>query len=285
LRKLIPIVLFVCASAWAQSGPPSAQDSGSKAQTSESPQTAPDSDKKPEPDQIPAAPAADSKNLEPIKIQKASYPYAAQDQAIQGEVIVKVLVSETGDVESAEVVSGDPVLAKSAVDAAKKWKFKPFIKNGRPVKIWANIPFDFAFSNKIMEKGVAADGSATSDSGSGSRPPSSDSSSPAAGSAPPSATTPQRVRVSSGVSHGLLIRQIAPVYPQEARQNRIQGTVLLHAVISKEGRITDLRLISGRKELAPAAIGAVQQWRYKPYLLMGNPVEVDTEIQVNFQLR
>jgi protein TonB len=78
---------------------------------------------------------------------------------------------------------------------------------------------------------------------------------------------------------------VQPVYPPEARQDRIQGTVILHAIISKEGRIADLRLISGPKELAPAAIGAVQQWRYRPYLLMGSPVEVDTEIQVNFRLQ
>jgi TonB family protein len=200
---------------------------------------------------------------------------------------VKILVSETGDVESAEAVSGDPILAKSAVDAGKKWKFKPFIKNGKPVKASTNLPFDFAFSerSKIMEKGVSADRSTTSDV-KGLRTPSSDSSNPAAGSAVASDdATPKRVRVASGVSQGLLIRQIAPVYPHEARQDRIPGTVILHAVISKEGRITDLRLISGPKELAPAAIGAVQQWRYRPYQLMANPVEVDTEIQVNFQLR
>ena len=60
--------------------------------------------------------------------------------------------------------------------------------------------------------------------------------------------------------------------------------MLLRAKISKEGRIADLQLISGPKELAQADIGAVEQWRYRPYLLMGNPVEVDTEILVNFTL-
>jgi periplasmic protein TonB len=100
----------------------------------------------------------------------------------------------------------------------------------------------------------------------------------------PRVATPQRVRVSQGVSTGLLIRKVNPTYPPLARQARIQGTVVLHAVISKDGSIEGLTLISGHPMLAPAAIEAVKQWRYKPYLLNGEPVEVDTEVLVNFTL-
>ena len=73
-----------------------------------------------------------------------------------------------------------------------------------------------------------------------------------------------------------------PNYPPLARQARIQGQVVLQAVISKEGTIQNLQLISGHPMLAPAAIEAVKQWRYKPYLLNGEPVEVDTQVVVNF---
>jgi protein TonB len=100
----------------------------------------------------------------------------------------------------------------------------------------------------------------------------------------PKVATPQRVRVSQGVSQGLLVRRVNPVYPPLARQARIQGTVLLRAVISKDGSIEGLTLVSGHPMLAPAAIEAVKQWKYKPYLLNGEPVEVDTEVQVNFTL-
>jgi protein TonB len=100
----------------------------------------------------------------------------------------------------------------------------------------------------------------------------------------PKVATPQRVRVSAGVTSGLLVKRIQPNYPPLARQARIQGTVVLHAVISKEGAIENLTLVSGHPMLAPAAIDAVKQWRYKPYLLNGEPVEVDTEVQVNFTL-
>ena len=100
----------------------------------------------------------------------------------------------------------------------------------------------------------------------------------------PKVATPQRVRVSQGVSAGLLVRRVQPNYPPLARQARIQGTVVLHAVISKDGSIEGLTLVSGHPMLAPAAIEAVKQWKYKPYLLNGEPVEVDTEVFVNFTL-
>lgn len=100
----------------------------------------------------------------------------------------------------------------------------------------------------------------------------------------PKVATPQRVRVSQGVSSGLLVRKVQPVYPPLARQARIQGTVLLRAQISKDGSIENLQLISGHPMLAPAAIEAVKQWKYRPYLLNGEPVEVDTEVVVNFTL-
>jgi periplasmic protein TonB len=100
----------------------------------------------------------------------------------------------------------------------------------------------------------------------------------------PKVATPQRVRVSQGVTQGLLIRKVQPNYPPLARQARIQGSVLLQAEISKDGTIENLRLISGHPMLAPSAIEAVKQWRYKPYILNGEPVEVETQITVNFTL-
>jgi len=102
--------------------------------------------------------------------------------------------------------------------------------------------------------------------------------------APSSASLPgKRWRVSGGVEQGLLIREIKPVYPQTARQAGVQGEVILQAVIGKDGRIENLRVISGNPLLAKAAWDAVVQWRYRPYLLDGEPVEVETQITVNFK--
>jgi protein TonB len=100
----------------------------------------------------------------------------------------------------------------------------------------------------------------------------------------PKVATPQRIRVSTGVATGLLIKRVTPNYPQLAKQARIQGHVILQAEISKDGTIQNLQLISGHPMLAPAAIEAVKQWRYKPYLLNGEPVAVETQVDVNFSL-
>ncbi len=88
----------------------------------------------------------------------------------------------------------------------------------------------------------------------------------------------------SHVSEGNLIRKVQPVYPALAHSARIQGVVVLQAVIGKQGNIENLRLISGHPMLAPAAIDAVRQWRYKPYILNNDPIEVETQITVNFSL-
>jgi periplasmic protein TonB len=81
-----------------------------------------------------------------------------------------------------------------------------------------------------------------------------------------------------------LIKQPKPVYPTLAKSARIQGVVKLHALISKEGIIENLTVISGHPLLVPAALEAVKQWVYQPTLLNGDPVGVDTEIDVNFTL-
>ena len=101
----------------------------------------------------------------------------------------------------------------------------------------------------------------------------------------PKLAPPKTVRVSSGVAAGLLVRQVVPVYPPMAKTARVQGTVVLHAIISKTGSIENLQVVSGHPMLQQAAIDAVRQWKYKPYYLNNEPVEVDTTINVNFELQ
>lgn len=98
------------------------------------------------------------------------------------------------------------------------------------------------------------------------------------------APTVQRVRVSQGVTKGMLVYRIEPAYPPLAREARIQGVVVLTAIIDKDGNIHNLQLVSGHPMLAPAAIDAVKHWRYKPFLLNGQPVEVETTVTVNFRM-
>lgn len=94
----------------------------------------------------------------------------------------------------------------------------------------------------------------------------------------------KRVRVSQGVTQGLLVHKVEPQYPKIALAARITGVVQLHAIISKDGNIKELQALSGPPLLIPAAIDAVKQWHYRPYLLNGEAVEVETSVTVTFQL-
>jgi periplasmic protein TonB len=88
----------------------------------------------------------------------------------------------------------------------------------------------------------------------------------------------------SNMLEGSLIRRVQPIYPPLARNARVQGPVVLFATISAGGAIENLRVLSGHPLLVGAAIDAVKQWRYRPYILNGEPIEVETEITVNFVL-
>lgn len=102
---------------------------------------------------------------------------------------------------------------------------------------------------------------------------------------PPAPAPKARVKTSEGVQQALLVRRVQPVYPPLAVQIRLEGTVRVHAVIGRDGTVRELEALSGHPILAKAAMEAVQQWRYQPTLLNGEPVEVETYITVVFQLQ
>ncbi|HYL82648.1 MAG TPA: energy transducer TonB, partial [Candidatus Angelobacter sp.] len=101
---------------------------------------------------------------------------------------------------------------------------------------------------------------------------------------PPKPKPTGPVRVGGNVQAARLVNKVQPIYPPLARQTRISGTVRLHAIISKDGSIQSLEVVSGHPLLQQAALDAVRQWRYQPTLLNGDPVEVDTTIDVIFSL-
>jgi len=92
------------------------------------------------------------------------------------------------------------------------------------------------------------------------------------------------VKISQGVSQGLLLKKVAPDYPMQARQLRVEGAVQLEATVSKEGNVTGVKVLGGHPILARAATDAIKRWKYKPYLLNGQPVEIETQITINFKL-
>ena len=206
------------------------------------------------------------------------YPEQARQTRIQGTVVLKVLVSKGGDVEHIEMLSGHPMLVPAAIEAVKQWKYKPYLLNGEPVAAETQVSVNFTLSDKPAAENVAGDIPGGAQAGQqGGIVGAVDSSKPF----PPA---PKRVRVSQGVESGLIASKVPPIYPQKAKDAHIQGVVVLRVIVSKEGDVKNIELVSGHPELAPAAIAAVKQWKYKPYLLNQQPVEVETQVQVNFTL-
>jgi protein TonB len=101
---------------------------------------------------------------------------------------------------------------------------------------------------------------------------------------PPPPKQTQRIKLGGQVVAAKLVAQPQPLYPALARQARIQGNVVLHAIIDKDGRVGELQVVSGHPLLVQAALEAVKNWRYQPTQLNGEPVEVDTTITVSFVL-
>jgi|ERR1700722_7762434 len=94
----------------------------------------------------------------------------------------------------------------------------------------------------------------------------------------------QTLSISQGVSQGLLLKKVQPAYPSSALRMRTEGAVKLLATIGKTGNVTEVKVVSGEPLLTQSAVEAVKQWKYKPYLLNGEPVEIQTEISINFKL-
>lgn len=203
----------------------------------------------------------DSTRLELLRMEKLRYPEQARRNGIQGQVVLHVEISEAGDVEHIDVLSGNPLLVPSTVESVKRWKYKPFLRGGKPIKVSTRVPLDFAFARNVQE--IMLD-----------RNTASSASVPLASTLMP---------LPAGIMTGRLVHKVAPIYPAWARANHIAGTVVLRAWISMAGRIKNLIPVSGPRELIEPSIGAVQQWRYRPYVVNGKPVEVATDIEVNYE--
>lgn len=212
------------------------------------------------------------------------YPPLARQARIQGTVILDIIITKTGEISDVKLVSGHPMLAPAAIDAVKQWRYRPYEKDGEPVDVKTTVQVNFRLAGDPPVQGVAGDapgGLPPGGIGSVSRDVDPVSVCEDAGDN----SLPKRVRVSRGVMKGLLISKQPPVYPEEARTAHIEGTVLMAMEISRDGSVCRIMLISGHPLLAPAAIDAVKQWKYRPYVLNGQPIEVETQAQVNFTLR
>jgi TonB family protein len=220
-----------------------------------------------------------------VKRVEPEYPPCARAQHIQEQLMLMVRISPQGDVSEVTPVRHNRLFGQAAIDAVKQWKYTPYLVNGQPVEVDTPVVITFELPPATATKtptGVAGDmpGGIPDDRMVG-RTQGITSEEPCELT---EVVLPTRVRISQGVSQRLLVEKIPPQYPADARRKRIEGTVLMRATINNSGDVTAVDLISGHPLLAPAAIDAVERWKYKPYLLNGKPVEVETQVQVNFTL-
>ena len=198
---------------------------------------------------------SDSTAIEAIRRVGPAYPLAAVNKKIHGLVVIKASVSPQGDVTGAQVERGDPVLAQAAAHAAKDWKFKPVIRNGVAESFSTSLPFNFIYQDKDTDA-LPAD--------------------------PLTTDAMQVVWVAGGLAQKHLTNHVWPRYPREAMATKTQGAVNFFAAIGADGTIRQLLLLQGNPLLAQEARDAVIQWHYRPFILGGAPVGVQTMITVNF---
>jgi TonB family protein len=226
------------------------------------------------------------------------YPPIAKTAHISGTVVLHAIIAKDGTIEQLKVVSGPPLLLKSAMDAVQQWVYRPTLANGDPVRVDTTMSVVYTLGGKNLDN---AQSSGSPSDVPGSPPPQASAADPSQGAQKEAATqspadaTPEpnastqkpklkRVRVGGTVAAANLVHQVTPDYPKDAKKKHISGTVLLRATIGHDGTIESLEYVSGPPELTTSAMDAVKQWRYKPTLLNGDPVEVETMISVAFTL-
>lgn len=182
---------------------------------------------------------------------KLMFPPELSAQEVADRVVVAVTIAPDGTVKTAKVASGRYKELKETVEkTVQKWAFQPHLVSGAPVPVRTELTFNF--DNTLEHY----------------RSPS--------GEAP--------VHLDEKSSSVLAVNKITPIYPRQARQDRIQGTVELRLIIGENGLVQFLHVIQGPPILAPAAYDAVRQWQFKPYVENGKAVPVLTTVNVNFTL-
>jgi TonB family protein len=182
------------------------------------------------------------------------YSPEALQRRVEGRVVIELSVDENGRVYDAMVISGPQELRRAALMSVLQWQYSK--EMSLPAKLAVTIRFEL---------------------------PSAETAAPQ--TAPSNLAPPiKRIRVGSAVQHARLVRQVTPLYPALARQARIQGTVHLNVSINPLGAVGVIDVLSGHPLLIPAAIEAVKQWEYRPTLLNGVPVDVETTVDVAFSL-
>ena len=187
------------------------------------------------------------KRVDPI------YPPVAKASQVQGTVVLSAIIGKDGSVEKLIVVSGPPMLIRSAIDAVSQWQYKPFLLNGQPIEVATTINVNYTFEGNAP---AATPG-----------PQSSLQSEPSARSIPE------------------LVFKVEPEYTPQAKAAKVHGVVTLNLVVDKRGLPTHVHVVKGlESSLDKNAVATVEQYRFKPALENGQPVEKAINVEINYQL-
>ena len=168
------------------------------------------------------------------------YPKEAAWAHVSGSVVLHVIIGEDGIPHDITVVSGPEMLRQPYINAVKQWVYKPYLLNGKSTPVDTTITLILDFGGLVLPKG--------------------------------------RIHLSSGELAGLTLEHPVPRYPHFNSKDHITGASLFHVVIGRDGHVLQLDVISGPSKRLPFEIDAVKQYVYKPYLVHGEAVEVDSTV-------
>jgi TonB family protein len=183
---------------------------------------------------------------------KPVYPKEALEKRIQGVVILEAVSDKSGKVKAIRSVSSpDPTLTQAAIDAVKQWEYEPYVVDGAAKQVLFTVTVSFALDPEDKAK--------------------------------PAGNALTRLSISE---HPKKVKDVKPVYPEEAVKNRIEGVVIMEAMADEQGKVRNLRIISSPSQLLnSAALAAVKQWEYEPYIVNGKAKPVLFTVTVTFALR
>lgn len=227
----------------------------------------------PAPDNPPTA--SQNLTLALVKAVEPEYPISAEAKQLRGDVLVRVESSELGEVDSVQVVSGDPTLAAAVVSAVKQWVLQPFLRNGKPAKVSFLLPFKLVppvkgppYAPQLMRMQVEPSTS--------SRPK------PSKEVTTDKVPTEAPIRVSPGIMGRFMVQSGFAPWPRELRE--LKGAVVLKVLIGKDGSVRHVEAVSGPEKLIDNAIETVRQRKYMPFVLDDRPVEVETEVRIIYNM-
>jgi TonB family protein len=189
-----------------------------------------------------------------IKVVDPVYPEKARQAQVEGVVILEARTDERGNVEDVMVLRSVPALDQAAIDAVKQWKYEPMLVNGKPQKVVFDVTVRFML--KPGDKEQALDKFAQG-----------------------------AVKAEGTIEPPMLIKSVDPVYPPEARKAGVEGVVILSAKTDATGHVQDVMILRSVPLLNQAAIDAVRQWVYEPYLQNGKPTPIVFTVTVIFKIK